>query len=87
MGAPRRTCGYLHAVTCMRLPACCYLHAVTCMLLRATVRRGYRCTLRDHADLCDRSLQNYALKLLPQPQVVFAFGLRITNCAPCKLSV
>ena len=22
------------------------------------------------------------LKLLPQPQVVFAFGLRITNCAP-----
>lgn len=23
----------------------------------------------------------------PQPQVVFAFGLRITNCAPCRLSV
>ena len=22
----------------------------------------------------------------PQPQVVFAFGLRITNCAPCRLS-
>ena len=23
----------------------------------------------------------------PQPQVVFAFGLRITNCAPCRLSL
>ena len=23
----------------------------------------------------------------PQPQVVLAFGLRITNCAPCRLSV
>ena len=23
----------------------------------------------------------------PQPQVVSAFGLRITNCDPCKLSV
>ena len=22
----------------------------------------------------------------PQPQVDFAFGLRITNCAPCRLS-
>ncbi len=29
----------------------------------------------------------YMLKLLPQPQVVFAFGLRITNCAPVRLSV
>lgn len=27
-----------------------------------------------------------AEKLLPQPQVVLAFGLRITNCAPCRLS-
>ena len=25
-------------------------------------------------------------KLLPQPQVVLAFGLRMTNCAPCRLS-
>ena len=25
-------------------------------------------------------------KLLPQPQVLLAFGLRITNCAPCRLS-
>jgi hypothetical protein len=25
-------------------------------------------------------------KLLPQPQVVFALGLRMTNCAPCRLS-
>ena len=23
----------------------------------------------------------------PQPQVVLAFGLRITNCAPCRLSL
>ena len=23
----------------------------------------------------------------PQPQVDFAFGLRIVNCAPCRLSV
>ena len=29
----------------------------------------------------------YMLKLLPQPQVVFAFGLRITNWAPVRLSV
>ena len=28
----------------------------------------------------------HAEKLLPQPQVVFAFGLRITNCEPCRLS-
>ena len=27
-----------------------------------------------------------AEKLLPQPQVVLAFGLRMTNCAPCRLS-
>jgi hypothetical protein len=27
------------------------------------------------------------VKLLPQPQVLFAFGLRIVNCAPCRLSV
>lgn len=27
------------------------------------------------------------LKLLPHPQVVLAFGLRITNCAPVRLSV
>ncbi len=30
---------------------------------------------------------SHMLKLLPQPQVVFAFGLRITNCAPVRLSV
>lgn len=29
----------------------------------------------------------YMLKLLPQPQVVLAFGLRITNWAPVRLSV
>jgi hypothetical protein len=23
----------------------------------------------------------------PQPQVLLAFSLRITNCAPCRLSV
>ena len=27
------------------------------------------------------------VKLLPQPQVVFALGLRMTNCAPCRLSL
>ena len=27
------------------------------------------------------------VKLLPQPQVVLAFGLRITNCAPVSDSV
>jgi hypothetical protein len=27
-----------------------------------------------------------AEKLLPQPQVVLALGLRMTNCAPCRLS-
>ncbi len=27
------------------------------------------------------------VKLLPQPQVVLAFGLRITNCAPVNDSV
>jgi len=29
----------------------------------------------------------YAENELPQPQVVFAFGLRIENCAPCRLSL
>ena len=29
----------------------------------------------------------HMLKLLPQPQVVLALGLRITNCAPCRLSL
>ena len=29
----------------------------------------------------------YIVKLLPQPHVLLAFGLRITNCAPCRLSV
>lgn len=32
-------------------------------------------------------LQSYGLKDDPQPQVVVAFGLRITNCAPSKPSV
>jgi hypothetical protein len=29
----------------------------------------------------------YAENELPQPQVVLAFGLRIENCAPCRLSL
>jgi len=29
----------------------------------------------------------YTVKLLPQPQVVLALGLRITNCAPAKDSL
>lgn len=29
----------------------------------------------------------YTVKLLPQPQVDLAFGLRITNWAPCRLSL
>ena len=28
----------------------------------------------------------HTVKLLPHPQVLLAFGLRITNCAPCRLS-
>ena len=28
----------------------------------------------------------HTVKLLPQPQVDLAFGLRMTNCAPCRLS-
>jgi hypothetical protein len=31
--------------------------------------------------------RSYVEKLLPQPQVLLAFGLRITNWAPCRLSV
>ena len=30
--------------------------------------------------------KNQAENELPQPQVVFALGLRITNWAPCRLS-
>ena len=30
--------------------------------------------------------RSHAVKLLPQPQVDFAFGLRMVNCAPCRLS-
>ncbi len=29
----------------------------------------------------------YGAKEEPQPQVVVAFGLRMTNCAPCKSSL
>ena len=32
------------------------------------------------------SRQAHTEKLLPQPQVVFAFGLRMTNCEPVRLS-
>jgi hypothetical protein len=45
------------------------------MLERVLLRR------RGHARRCGQTE-----KLLPQPQVDFAFGLRITNCAPCRFS-
>ena len=35
----------------------------------------------------DEKTAGQMLKDEPQPQVVFAFGLRITNCAPCRLSL
>ena len=34
-----------------------------------------------------RQAGGHMLKLLPQPQVVLALGLRMTNCAPCRLSL
>jgi len=37
-------------------------------------------------DLSAEATLCYALKELPQPQVVFAFGLRMTNWAPSRSS-
>ena len=35
----------------------------------------------------ERRRVRHTVKLLPQPHVVFALGLRMTNCAPCRLSL
>lgn len=57
---------------------------------RLTRRRRFMAVPDPSRAAFDRTFpasRRQTLKLLPHPQVVLAFGLRITNCAPVRLSV
>ena len=56
--------------------------AVECAIDERERRGHFRHACGRHA-----SGRGQVVKDEPQPQVVFAFGLRITNCAPCRLSL